>query len=118
MWSLEIIVVDEGGEPARYHYSKRFGIGSSYRLSEMTVISTTSKDPVRRLLFVVISLVMQNAWRYIHWEYVATPRRGGRRLWEWSFEEFIDMVTRAAWTALAVRRRIPANQPPDDRFKR
>lgn len=66
----------------------------------------------------VISLVMQNGWRYVHWEYVATPHRGGRHLWEWPFEEFIQMVTRAAWTALAVRRAVPANQPADDRFKR
>ena len=73
---------------------------------------------MRRLLFVVISLLFQNAWRYLHWEYVATPRCGGRRFWKWSFEEFIDMVTRAAWTALAVRRAVPANKPPDDRFER
>ena len=81
---------------ARSHYRKRFGIELSYRLSEKTTISTTTQDPVRRLLFVVISLLFQNAWRYLHWEYVATPRRGGRRLWRWPFEEFIDMVTRAA----------------------
>ena len=64
---------------ARSHYRKRFGIESSYRLSEKTTISTTTQDPVRRLLFVVISLLFQNAWRYLHLEYVATPRRGGRR---------------------------------------
>jgi hypothetical protein len=28
------------------------------------------------------------------------------------------MITRAAWNALSGRRSIPANQPPDDRFKR
>jgi IS4 transposase len=103
---------------ARHHYAKRFGIESSYRLSEKTTISTTTQDATRRLLFVVISLLFQNIWRYLHWEYVATPRRGGRRLWNWSFEEFIDMVTRAAWTALAVRRSVPANRSPDDRFER
>ena len=65
-----------------------------------------------------ISLLIQNVWRYLHWEYVATPRRGGRRLWQWPFEEFVDMLTRAAWTALAVRRAVPANRPPDDRFRR
>ena len=42
---------------ARSHYRKRFGIKSSYRLSEQTTISTTTQDPVRRLLFVVISLL-------------------------------------------------------------
>ena len=103
---------------ARHHYSKRFGIESSYRLSEKTAISTTTRDGTQRLLFVMISLLFQNVWRYLHWKYVATPRRGGRRLWKWSFEEFIDMVTRAAWTALAVRRAVPANRPPDDRFER
>jgi hypothetical protein len=103
---------------ARENYSKRFGIESSYRLAEKTMISTTTQDATRRMLFVVLSLLFQNVWRYLHWEYVATPRRGGRRLWKWSFEEFIDMVTRAAWTALAVRRAVPANRPPDDRFKR
>jgi hypothetical protein len=105
-------------QQARYHYSKRFGIEATYRLSESTLISTTTTDPTRRLLFVVISLLLQNVWRFLHWKYVATPRRGGRRLWRWPFEEFIDMVTRAAWTSLAVRRAVPANQPPDERFTR
>ena len=103
---------------AQSHYSKRFGIEATYRLSESSLISTTTKDPARRLLFVVISLLEQNVWRYLHWEYVATPRRGGRRLWWWPFEEFIRMITRAAWNALSVRRSIPANRPPDDRFER
>jgi len=103
---------------ARKHYSKRFGIEATYRLSESSLISTTSQDATRRLLFVVISLLVQNVWRYLHWKYVATPRRGGRRLWWWPFEEFIRMVTRAAWNALSVRREIPVNKPPDDRFTR
>jgi len=103
---------------ARRHYSKRFGIEATYRLSESSLISTTVTDQPRRLLFVVISLLVQNVWRYLHWEYVATPRRGGRRLWWWPFEEFIRMVTRAAWNALSVRRSVPANRPPDDRFVR
>jgi len=103
---------------ARRHYSKRFGIEATYRLSESSLISTTTKDPARRFLFVVLSLLAQNVWRYLHWEYVATPRRGGRRLWWWPFEEFIRMVTRAAWNALSVRRTIPSNRPPDDRFER
>ena len=66
----------------------------------------------------MISLLFQNAWRYLHWEYVATPRRGGHRFWQWLFEEFIDMVTRAAWMVSTVRRAVPANKPPDDRFER
>jgi len=103
---------------ARYHYAKRFGIEASYRLSEQSIASTTTQNPVVRLLYVVLSLLLQNVWRYLHWEYVATPRRGGRRLWSRSFTEFIKVLCRAAWTAPAVRRAVPANRPPDDRFHR
>jgi len=67
---------------------------------------------------VVVSLLLQNVWRYLHYEYVATPRRGGRRLWWWPYKEFVNMIRRAAWTAFAVRRVVPANRPPDDRFHR
>jgi len=84
---------------ARYHYAKRFGIEASYRLSEQSIATTSTQNPVVRLLYVVVSLLLQNVWRYLHWEYVATPRRGGRRLWQWSFKEFINMIQRAAWTA-------------------
>ena len=65
---------------ARYHYSKRFGIELSYRLSEQAIATTTTRDPTVRLLYIVISLLLRNVWRYLHYEYVATPRRGGRRL--------------------------------------
>jgi len=73
---------------ARYHYSKRFGIESSYRLFEQAIATTTTRDPTVRLLYVVVSLLLQNVWRYLHYEYVATPRRGGRRLWWWPYKEF------------------------------
>jgi hypothetical protein len=103
---------------ARTHYSKRFGIESSYRLAKQSLALTSSRDAGLRLLLFVVSLLLQNSWRYLHWRYVAAPRRGGRRLWEWSFIEFCEMVVRAAWTALGVRRAVPANQPLDDRFFR
>ncbi|UOO97065.1 ISH3 family transposase (plasmid) [Halococcus dombrowskii] len=103
---------------ARKHYSRRFGIESSYRLSERSVANTTTQNPAVRFLYVLISFLLQNAWRYLHWEYVASPRRGARRLWSWRFDEFLGMVRRAAETALAVRRAVPANKPPDDRFER
>ncbi|PHQ45743.1 hypothetical protein DJ68_11255, partial [Halorubrum sp. C3] len=64
----------------------------------------------------VVSLLLQNGGRYLPGGSVAAPRRGGRRLWQWSFTEFCEMVLRAAWTALGTRRSVPANQPLDDRF--
>jgi len=65
----------------RRHYSKRFGIEATYQLSESSLIFTIVTDQTRRLLFVVISLLLQNVRRYLHWEYMAMPRRVGRRLW-------------------------------------
>jgi len=103
---------------ARHHYSKRFGIESSYRLAKQSLAMTSSRDAGLRLLLFVVSLVLQNSWRYLHWKYVAAPRRGGRHLWEWSFIEFCEMVLRAAWTVLGVRRSVPANQALDGRFFR
>jgi len=65
---------------ARYHYSKRFGIESSYRLFEQAIATTTTRDPTVRLLYVVVSLLLQNVWRYLH-EYVGdAPPRASRRL--------------------------------------
>ena len=103
---------------ARTYYSRRFGIESSYRLSERSIATTTTQNPTVRFLYVLISFLLQNAWRYLHWEYVASPRRGARRLWPWSFDEFLGMVRRAVETAPAMRRAVPANKPSDDRFER
>jgi hypothetical protein len=103
---------------ARKRYSKRFGIEASYRLAKQSLALTSSRDAGLRLLLFVVSLLLQNVGRYLHWMYVAAPRRGGRRLWPWSFREFCEIVVRAAWTALGVRRAVPANQPLDDRFFR
>ena len=55
-------------QDARYHYAKRFGIESSHRLSEQAIATTTTRDPTVRLLYVVVSLLLQNSWRYLHHE--------------------------------------------------
>jgi IS4 transposase len=62
---------------ARYHYAKRLGIEASYRLFEQSIATISTQNPVVRLLYVVVSLLLQNVWRYLHWAYVETPRRGG-----------------------------------------
>jgi len=62
---------------ARYHYSKRFGIESSYRLFEQAIATTTTRDPTVRLLYVVVSLLLQNVWRYLHYEMWRRPAEAG-----------------------------------------
>jgi putative transposase len=43
-------------------------------------IKTSSRNPVLRLLFAGVALVLRNVWVWLHAEVVAQPRRGGRRL--------------------------------------
>ena len=101
---------------ARQHYRKRFSIESSYRLAKQSLALTGSRDVGFRLLLFVVSLLLQNIWRYLHYICVAAPLRRGCHLLGWSFVEFCQMVLRAAWTALGVRRDVPANQPLNSRF--
>jgi len=59
---------------ARYHYSKRFGIESSYRLFEQAIATLGSTV---RLLYVVVSLLLQNVWRYLHYGMWRRPAEAG-----------------------------------------
>lgn len=54
--------------PARMReiYRKRFGIETSYRQLHQAHIKTTSRDPLRRFLFVVLALIIRNVWAWIH----------------------------------------------------
>jgi len=74
-------------------------VSSRYRLFEQAIATTTTRDPTVRLLYVVVSPSYRTSGGYLHYEYVATPRRGGRRLWWWPYKEFVNMIRRAAWTA-------------------
>jgi hypothetical protein len=42
-------------------------IDTSYRLSEQSIATTTTQNPVVRLLYVVVRVVLQNTWRYLYW---------------------------------------------------
>ena len=52
---------------ARKHYSRRFGIELTYRLSERSIANTTTQNPAVRFLYVLISSLLQNVWRYLQW---------------------------------------------------
>jgi hypothetical protein len=74
-----------GHRPSSYRwvsatYRRRFGIESSYRQLHQARIRTSTRDPLLRLLFVGIALILRNVWVWLHWEVLAHRRRGGRRL--------------------------------------
>jgi Transposase DDE domain len=61
-------------------YRQRFGIETSYRQMEQARIRTSTRDPLLRLLYVGVALILRNVWAWLHWQVLAQPRRGGRRV--------------------------------------
>jgi len=61
-------------------YRTRFAIETTYRQLRQARIRTCTPDPLLRLLYVGIALVLRNVWVWLHWEVLSHPRRGGRRL--------------------------------------
>lgn len=50
----------------RQTYRRRFGIETSYRQMEQARIRTSTRDPLRRLLFAGLALLLRNAWVWLH----------------------------------------------------
>ena len=61
-------------------YRLRFGIETTYRQLREARIRTCTRDPLLRLLYVGIALLLRNVWVWLHWEVLSAPRRGGRRV--------------------------------------
>jgi hypothetical protein len=59
-------------------YRKRFAIETTYRQLHQARIRTCTRDPLLRLLYVGLALVLRNVWVWLHWEVLSHPRRGGR----------------------------------------
>jgi hypothetical protein len=56
-------------------YRRRFGIEASFRQLGQARIRTCTQDPVLRLFFVLVALVLRNVWVWLHYTYFA--ERGG-----------------------------------------
>jgi Transposase DDE domain len=61
-------------------YRLRFAIETTYRQLREARIRTCTRDPLLRLLYVGIALILRNVWVWLHWAVLAHPRRGGRRI--------------------------------------
>jgi hypothetical protein len=61
-------------------YRLRFGIETAYRQLREARIRTCTRDPLLRLLYVGVALILRNVWVWLHWAVLAKPRRGGRRI--------------------------------------
>jgi Transposase DDE domain len=61
-------------------YRRRFAIEATYRQLGQARIRTSTRDPLRRLLYVAVALLLRNVWVWLHWQVLAQRRRGGRRV--------------------------------------
>lgn len=86
-----------------HHYRERFGIETSYRIKNHCRIRSTTKQPIRRLLFVALAFVLVNLWVYLLWTYIQITRRGGR----WILHQYFRLKTMLEFLSHAVERHFP-----------
>ena len=61
-------------------YRLRFAIETTYRQLRQARIRTCTRDPLLRLLYVGVALILRNVWVWLHWQVLAHRRLGGRRI--------------------------------------
>ena len=74
---------------------------------------TGTRDPLLRLLLVGVALILRNVWGWLHWEVLAHPRRGGRRLdlAQLPFRARLSWLRHLAEMVLGVRDWVHAERP-------
>lgn len=74
-------------------YRRRFGIETSYRIMNRARARTSSRSPEIRLLYVAISLIIQNAWVYFNWSYMRERKQGVQKTSDgMTFYDFLDSI--------------------------
>jgi hypothetical protein len=61
-------------------YRRRFAIEATYRQLGQARIRTSTRDPLLRLLYVAVALLLRNVWVWLHWQVLADRRGGTRRV--------------------------------------
>ncbi len=68
--------------PERIHnaYRSRFSIESSYRMRNQVKPKTSSRNPVLRYIFTIISFLLKNNWMVLLWTYFSPMKRGPKTI--------------------------------------
>jgi putative transposase len=75
-------------------YRKRFGVESSYKLKNLALPRTSTKNPMLRLLYMGLAFLLVNVWIYVQWMFLSTRRRGGRMPCRWPFKTMLRQLSR------------------------
>jgi putative transposase len=107
-----------GLRPSSYQWVKetyrtRFAIETTYRQLQQARIRTCTPDPLLRLLYVGLALLLRNVWVWLHWEVLSHPRRGGRRvdLAQLPFRAMLLWLQHLAEALLGVRDLVETQRP-------
>ncbi len=96
-------------------YRLRFAIETTYRQLRQARIRTCTRNPLLRLLYVGLALILRNVWVWLHWEVLSHPRRGGRwlDLNQLPFQIMLSWIQRLVenlflpWSTINAERPIP-----------
>jgi putative transposase len=68
--------------PGQVHetYRSRFSIESSYRMRNRVKPKTSSRNPLLRYLFTIISFLLKNIWLVLLWRYFSPIKKGPRTI--------------------------------------
>jgi hypothetical protein len=118
----EALVYAYGGglQPSSYQwvketYRSRFAIETTYRQLGQARIRTCTRNPLLRLLYVALALILRNVWVWLHWEVLA-KRRGAQRRVDTNrlpFRAMLLWLQHWAEACLGVRDEIRAEHPMD-----
>lgn len=95
-------------------YRRRFGIESEYRQVNQARMRTSTRDPVVRLLYVGLALLLRNLWVWLHYAVLSGPRAGGR-IFRWGclrLAQLLVWLWQVAECHFGVRSRVDAERPP------
>jgi len=94
-------------------YRRRFAIETTYRQLQQARIRTCTRDPLLRLLYVAVALLLRNVWVWLHWQVLAERRGVGRRVEtnRLTFRAMLLWLQHWAETLLGVRDEIQAKYP-------
>ena len=97
-------------------YRSRFAIEATYRQLGQARIRTSTRDPLLRLLYVAVALLLRNVWVWLHWQVLAERRRGGRRVDtdQLTFRTLLLWLQHWAEALLGVRDEIHAKYPMEE----
>jgi len=97
-------------------YRSRFAIEATYRQLQQARIRTCTRDPLLRLLYVAVALLLRNVWVWLHWQVLAERRRGGRRVdtKRLPFRAMLLWLQHWAEALLGVRDEIHAKYPMEE----